>query len=143
MTVIHERRRKDIWGLLRRWTYVRYLGASALALAGDMACFLLLMASGFSAVAASAMGYILGLGVHWLISSRVVFAAQASRLAIIRNRQKVLFIGSALVGLGITVAIVGLGDMMHIDPRLAKLAAVAVAFQSTYLLRKKIVFGVA
>jgi putative flippase GtrA len=143
MTILYERRRKDIWGLLRRWTYVRYLGASALALVGDMVCFLLLMTSGFSAVAASAMGYVLGLGIHWLISSRVVFAAQASRLAVVRNRQKALFIGSAFVGLGITVAIVGLGDMAHIDPRLAKLAAVVVAFQATYLLRKKIVFGVA
>ncbi len=82
-----------------------------------------------------------GIVIHWLISSRVVFASQASRLAVVRNRQKMLFVGSALLGLGITVGIVGLGDIMGIDARLAKMAAVVIAFQTTYLLRKTLVFG--
>ena len=143
MSVFPDRRRKDIWGLLRRWTYVRYIGASALALGGDMLLFLVLLESGMTAITASASGYMAGIIVHWLISSRIVFAGQASRLAVVRNRQKMLFVGSALLGLGITVAIVGIGDAMGMDARLAKLAAVVIAFQTTYLLRKKLVFGVA
>jgi putative flippase GtrA len=136
-----DRRRKDIWGLLRRWTYVRYIGASALALAGDMVLFLLLLQSGLAAVSASAIGYIAGIVIHWLISSRVVFASQASRLSAVRNRQKILFIGSAFVGLGLTVAIVGAGEMLGLDARLAKILAVVIAFQTTYVLRKTLVFG--
>ena len=143
MSVFPDRRRKDIWGLLRRWTYVRYIGASALALGGDMLLFLVLLESGMTAITASASGYMAGIIVHWLISSRIVFAGQASRLAVVRNRQKMLFVGSALLGLGITVAIVGIGDAMGMDARLAKLAAIVIAFQTTYLLRKKLVFGVA
>lgn len=143
MSVFPDRRRKDIWGLLRRWTYVRYIGASALALGGDMLLFLVLLESGMTAITASASGYMAGIIVHWLISSRIVFAGQASRLAVVRNRQKMLFVGSALLGLGITVAIVGIGDAMGMDARLAKLAAVVIAFQTTYFLRKKLVFGVA
>ena len=51
--------------------------------------------------------------------------------------------GSALVGLGVTTAIVGGGSALGIDPRLAKLAAIVVSFQTTYLLRRHIVFRAA
>ena len=60
-----------------------------------------------------------------------------------RHRQKLLFVGSALVGLAITTAIVGVGTAMGLDPRLAKLAAILVSFQTTYLLRRHIVFRAA
>ena len=45
------------------------------------------------------------------------------------------------MGLGITTAIVGLGDKMEIDPHLAKAVAIAISFHVTYLLRKTIVFA--
>ncbi len=136
-----ERRRTDLLGLLHRWTYVRYVGASAFALGGDLVIFLLLLHGGMAAAPASAIGYICGIALHWLISSRFVFGREASRLTEVRNRQKLLFVGSALLGLGVTVGIVGLGHAMGIDPRAAKLVAVLVAFQLTYMLRKTIVFG--
>ncbi len=56
MNQFTERRRKDIWGLLRRWTYVRYVGASALALGGDMLFFVMLLHGGMTAISASALG---------------------------------------------------------------------------------------
>ena len=108
------------------------------------ALFLLLLDSGLSPMAASAVGYCAGILVHWLVSSRLVFAdGAAARGTGERHRQKMLFVGSALVGLAVTTAIVGTGSALGLDPRLAKLAAIVVSFQTTYLLRRHIVFRAA
>lgn len=120
---------------------VRYGLASVVALATDAGLFLLLLETGLDAMAASATGYCAGILVHWLVSSRVVFAdGAAARGTADRTRQKALFVASALIGLAITTAIVGGGDAAGFDPRLAKLAAIIVSFQTTYLLRRHIVF---
>jgi putative flippase GtrA len=125
-----------------RW--LNYLLASVLALGSDAALFLLLLDSGLAPVAASAVGYCAGILVHWLVSSRLVFAdGAAARGTGERHRQKMLFVGSALVGLAVTTAIVGTGSALGLDPRLAKLAAIVVSFQTTYLLRRHIVFRAA
>ena len=125
-----------------RW--LNYLLASALALGSDAGLFLLLLDAGLSPVTASAVGYCAGILVHWLISSRLVFAdGTAARGTGERHRQKLLFVGSALVGLAVTTAIVGSGSAIGLDPRLAKLAAIVVSFQTTYLLRRHIVFRAA
>jgi putative flippase GtrA len=123
---------------LSRITYARYIVASAGALAVDMGIFMALLRADMPATSASVMGYVSGIGAHWLLSSRAVFT-DASESG--RNRQKLLFIASALVGLAITAAIVGAADMLGIDPRIAKLGAIGVAFNATYLLRKRIVFS--
>jgi putative flippase GtrA len=124
-----------------RITYARYLSASVIALGADLATFLLLLRSGTGAVGASLAGYSLGLCVHWLLSSRLVFADKRAVTAQEKMRQKALFLGSALVGLAITGSVVGIGHFLGIDPRLAKLGAVALSFQATYLLRRTVVFG--
>ena len=122
-----------------RW--LNYLLASGLALGSDAGLFLLLLDSGLSPMAASAVGYCAGILVHWLVSSRLVFAdGAAARGTDERHRQKMLFVGSALVGLAVTTAIVGTCSALGLDPRLAKLAAIVVSFQTTYLLRRHIVF---
>lgn len=125
-----------------RW--LNYLLASGLALGSDAGLFLLLLDAGLSPVPASATGYCAGILVHWMISSRLVFAdGAAARGTGERHRQKLLFVGSALVGLAVTTAIVGGGSGLGLDPRLAKLAAIVVSFQTTYLLRRHIVFRAA
>ena len=58
----------------------------------------------------------------------------------LRTRQKTLFVGSAMIGLALTIAIVGIADLGGLDPRLAKLAAIAVSFTVAWMLRSKIVF---
>lgn len=128
-------------GLLafHRWTYVRYLGASVVALMVDIGLFRLLLGWWTPALAAAG-GYILGILVHWLISSRVVFANQAATVGRLRHKQKALFLASALAGLALTVGIVGVGVLSGLDPSLAKGIAIIVSFQATYLLRKRIVF---
>lgn len=122
-------------------TPVRYLIASIAALAADMGCFLALLRLGLAPMPASATGYALGIIAHWLLSSRAVFADQVAARGAGRTRQKALFVGSALVGLALTTVVVGAGAAMGLDPRLAKLVAVALSFVATWLLRQKVVFA--
>jgi len=119
---------------------VRYLLASVGALAVDMGTFLVLLSLGVWAAGASAVGYCLGIAAHWLMSSRAVFVGNVAERGVARTRQKALFVGSALVGLGLTTAIVWAGDASGFDPRIAKLVAIAVSFVATWLLRSRVVF---
>ena len=126
---------------LLRLPYLRYVVVSAGALAADMAIFMATLELGAAPAAAAATGYLFGVAIHWLLSSRAVFAGQLRDKGVPRLHQQGLFLGSALVGLGLTTAIVGIGAALGLDPRIAKLAAVVVSFQVTYLLRRKIVFS--
>lgn len=125
---------------LRDVRFVRYVLASVGALAVDVGAFLALLAVGTAAAPASAVGYSLGILAHWLMSSRAVFQDSVAAGGVARTRQKALFVISALVGLGLTTAIVGLADYGGGDPRLAKLVAIAVSFTATWLIRARIVF---
>ena len=120
--------------------FLRYLAASAFALGVDMGSFLALLALGLQAALAAAAGYALGILAHWLVSSRAVFTAGVAERGPERSRQKALFVGSALAGLALTTAIVGSGSALGLDPRLAKLAAIAASFTLTWLLRERVVF---
>jgi len=125
-----------------RATYARYVAASAVALASDLALFMLFLNAGMHPIPAAATGYSAGLFVHWIISSRYVFGrGTICPFVSKRRRQKLLFVASAMVGLAITSAIVGLGSHLGLDARLAKLCAIAVSFQTTYLLRRAVVFA--
>lgn len=122
-------------------TYLRYIAVSAVALGVDVALFLGAIALGAPAALAAAGGYIVGIAAHWALSSRAVFGAQLAAPGVRRRQQQALFIGSALVGLALTTGIVGIAEAAGLDPRLAKLAAIAISFQTTYLLRRRIVFA--
>ncbi len=119
---------------------LRYLAASAVALAVDMASFLILLRLGVAATPAATSGYSLGIAAHWLLSSRAVFSAGVAARGPERTRQKVLFVASALLGLGLTTLIVSIGTGIGLDPRLAKLAAIGLSFTVTWLLRKTVIF---
>ena len=121
--------------------YVRYIGASAVSLGVDFAIFMMALSIGVPPALAAACGYIVGIVSHWLISSRMVFVGQVAQSTAARRQQQALFILSALVGLGITTGIVGLGTRYGLDPRIAKGIAIVVSFQATYVLRKKVVFA--
>ncbi len=129
----------EIADKLRTITYLRYIFVSAGALATDIALFMLLLAVA-PAATASAAGYSVGIVVHWILSSRKVFSLQVAHKGAQRHKQKLLFIGSALIGLVLTVAIVGAADMFSLDPRLAKMVAIIVSFQTTYAIRSHVVF---
>ena len=121
--------------------YARYIAASVVSLGVDFAIFMLAMSVGVPPAAAAACGYMVGIVCHWLISSRMVFVGQVAEDAASRRHQQAMFVLSALVGLGITTGIVGLGSRYGLDPRIAKGVAIVVSFQATYVLRKKVVFA--
>ncbi len=125
---------------LRDVRFVRYICASVGALAVDVGSFLGLMVVGIAAAPASAIGYSLGILAHWLMSSRAVFQDSVASGGTARTRQKALFVISALLGLALTTAIVGLADKGGIDPRIAKGIAIIVSFFVTWLIRSRIVF---
>lgn len=127
--------------LLWRAIYLRYLAASVVALGVDLALFVSLGTTGMPIALLSALSYSAGILVHWLISSRLVFAGELRDAGIDRARQQALFLLSAFAGLLITIAIVSLAVQIGVDARLAKLVAIAASFQATYLLRSKIVFA--
>jgi putative flippase GtrA len=94
---------KILVGRLRGNTFLRYLVVSVGALATDMAVFLLLLSVGVSSVAASAIGYSVGILAHWILSSRKVFQDRVSeRGTSERTQQKAMFVMSALLGLATT-----------------------------------------
>jgi putative flippase GtrA len=126
---------------LRNVTLLRYLAASALSLGVDMGSFTALLAIGAAAAPAAAAGYALGILAHWLISSRKVFAGSVATRGPARTRQKAMFVVSALIGLGITTAIVAAATLAGIEPHIAKLAAILASFTVTWMLRSKIIFG--
>ena len=121
--------------------FIRYVAVSVGALAVDMAVFLLLLNCGVTSVAASAIGYSVGILAHWILSSRTVFQDRVSeRGTAARTQQKAMFVMSALLGLLLTMAIVGAGTAAGIDPRFAKICAIGVSFLLTYLLRNVVIF---
>jgi len=121
--------------------YFRYIGASAVSLGVDFAIFMAALSVGIPPAAAAACGYMVGIVCHWLISSRMVFVGHVAEDAASRRQQQALFVVSALVGLGITTGIVGIGSRYGLDPRIAKGIATVVSFQATYVIRKKVVFA--
>lgn len=126
---------------MRGITFVRYLVVSVGALAVDLGAFLALLQTGLNSVVASAMGYGLGIFAHWMLSSRKVFHDRVSdRGTAARTQQKAMFVVSALLGLVVTMSIVGIGDALGRDPRLAKFVAIGVSFVLTYLLRDVVIF---
>lgn len=126
--------------LLGRLRYARYLVASVISLGVDLAGFLLMLQLNVPAVQASMLGYISGLAVHWLLSSRLVFANKIPSTVAARARQKLFFVLSALIGLAITAALIKCGLQLGINPGLSKLAAIAVSFNVTYMLRHELIF---
>ena len=121
--------------------YHRYIAASGVSLAVDFAIFMSALWVGVPPAAAAATGYLAGVVCHWLISIRAVFAGRVAEKPADRLQQQILFLGSALVGLGVTTAIVGMGSRWGVYPLVAKILATGVSFQITYLLRKKVVFA--
>lgn len=126
---------------LRGNVFLRYVAVSVGALATDMILFLLLLGAGVPSIAASAVGYSMGIFAHWILSSRKVFHDRVSEKGTTaRTQQKAMFFASALLGLLMTVAIVGAGTAMGMDPRLAKIAAIIMSFLLTYALRNIVIF---
>ncbi len=126
----------SIW---HRFTITRYLVASIAALGFDLAIFTALVAAGMAAAPASALGYCAGIVIHWIVSANFVFTGKAKGGSAL-HWQRVLFAGSALLGLAITVATVALLTGAGIHPVAAKAVAAVISFVAVYAARKWGVF---
>lgn len=125
----------------RQLTLIRYVIVSVGALAVDIGVFLALLKGGMVSAMAAAIGYSVGIAAHWTLSSRKVFQDRVSdRGTRERMQQKAMFVISALLGLVVTMSIVGVGDALGLDPRIAKVMAIGISFMLTYLLRNVVIF---
>lgn len=125
--------------MLNRFSITRYLLASIVSLAFDVALFMVMVALLLDPGWSSAAGYSAGILVHWLISSSFVFPGKARDGAALQL-QRLGFIGTAVLGLGITVSMVSWLTDVGFLPVVAKGAAVFVSFFAVYLTRKYGVF---
>ncbi|MBB4658279.1 GtrA family protein [Parvularcula dongshanensis] len=121
--------------------FVRYAAVSAAALVCDVGSFAAMVASGLPVTGAAALGYALGVVVHWVLSSRLVFAAEVGEQGSPRRRvQKALFAGSAAIGLGVTAFVTATSSSFGAPPAAAKLLAVIASFQAVWFVRRQLVF---
>ncbi len=127
------------WHIWNRFTLTRYLAASIVALAFDVAVFSTLLALGMGAAAASAIGYAAGIIIHWLVSSNFVFTGK-TRTGSALQWQRILFAGSAFLGLAITVGTVAILSGTGAHPIAAKAIAIIISFVAVYAARKWGVF---
>lgn len=122
--------------LAARFMFARYMLASACALCADMALFLALSGIGISPSIAAFAGYVNGLVLHWMLSTRFVFGTAEAT-----HGQRAAFAASALLGLGITVTMVASLCAMGLTPALAKLLSIPVSFVAVYAIRKYGIFA--
>lgn len=120
---------------------IRYTGASGIALALDTAVFVTLVA--FSILPASlsaAIGYLAGCGLHYALSVRYIFAADKTGKT--HRRLLVEFLGTGLLGLVLTVAVIRLTvDGLGLPPLIGKVLSSAIAFVAVYVARAGVVLA--
>ena len=125
--------------LWHRFTFARYFVASVIALIIDMIIYSIAIMTLVTPSLAAALGYSVGIIIHWLVSSNFVFIGKkrsGSKLQL----QRAFFAGSALLGLGLTIGIVQIMTMLGTGAILAKIAAVGISFIAVYAIRKWGVF---
>jgi putative flippase GtrA len=118
---------------------VRYFGASALALAIDVAAYTgLIYVAGVHYLVAAPVGFALGLALIYLISVRWVFAVR--RLAD-RRVEFTVFTLIGLAGMGINELVIYAGvDRFALGPVLAKLVSAGLVFSFNFATRKLLLF---
>lgn len=117
-----------------------YVLVSLMALGLDTVITLNLTWAGFAPALAATAGYVIGLALHWVLSSRFVFAGELSSDGPMRARQAALFFASGLGGLAVTVAAYSGAIALGAPPSLAKAGAVGVSFCIVYLIRRHLIF---
>ncbi len=119
---------------------LRYGAVSVVALAVDMALYLALTGYGLGAVPSAVTGYAVGLMVHFLLSSRLVF--DAARTGKGRSRLFGDYTLSGIVGILVTAATVAmLVEVAGFAPVPGKAAAVVLSFVAVFVIRRSIVFA--
>lgn len=119
---------------------VRYVLVSVAVLGVDTLITLNLTWAGIAPALCAAAGYMIGLALHWVLSSRFVFAAELAGDRAARSRQAALFFASGFGGLAVTVAAFTSAVSIGAPALLAKAISVAVSFCAVYLVRRHLIF---
>jgi putative flippase GtrA len=119
---------------------LRYFAVSALALGCDLTIYASLIGVGITATAAGGTGYMIGIFVHFTLSTRWVFPDARGTRRTAPTLAK--FVVSALIGLATTTAIIDVLTRNHVAGTLAaKAAAVVTSYVVVFLLRRTYVFA--
>jgi putative flippase GtrA len=118
----------------------RYAAVSGLALALDLAVFMLLNRMLALPTLAGVIGYACGIVLHYQLSRRFVFAGTGSRKS--AHRLFGEFFASGLIGLVVTAAVIAFAtSALGIGPLPAKVIAIAASFLGVFLIRRSVVFA--
>ena len=120
-----------------------YLAVSAVALALDLGVYWLLLGLSLMPALAAVIGYSLGLVVHYLLASRLVFASRLLKRGLSAEAPTFAkYAATGIAGIALTAAIVAIGtDMLSWSAIGAKLVATACAFVAVFLMRRCLVFA--
>lgn len=118
---------------------LRYAAVSAFALGLDFAVFLALNSAIGHPTLSGVVGYACGIVLHYELSRQFVFATAGSAKS--AHRRFVEFIGSGLVGLIVTAAVIATATALGASPIVAKIMAVGASFIGVYAIRRAIVFA--
>ena len=117
-----------------------YAGISALALACDVAVYSTGVKLGVNHTVSAAIGYVLGLVLHFALSRRLVFKSQTTGKG--AAVEAIGFALSGLAGLIMTSGVVYFAtEVLDLGPVISKIAAVGSSFLAVYLLRSQFVFN--
>ncbi len=121
-------------------TLSRYLAASVIALGCDLLIYAIFIGFKVDPSWAGAIGYCVGIVVHWFISIYWVFVGKKKSGAA-EQMQKLAFAGSAFLGLAVTVGIIELLSTFGAHALVAKGCAVITSFILVYAIRKWGIFA--
>ena len=123
--------------------FAGYLAVSGTALAVDVAVYWSLFKSLGIAALAAAGGYVCGVVVHYLLSSRIVFAGRLKARGMVQEAPVLArFFMAGGAGMVITVATVGvLADVLGMHALLAKLIAAGFSFVTVFAVLRMFVFN--
>lgn len=119
---------------------LRYLAASAIALAVDVLSFsALLRLVGLPWMLAATLAFITGVLVAYHLSIRFVFRERL--LAHAPRHEFAAFATIGIVGLGVTQVVLWLGiEHYHAHPEMTKLVAAGITFLCNFAMRKLMLF---
>ena len=118
----------------------RYALVSMLALCLDFLVFLALVGAVLRPGLAGAAGYATGLALHYALSVRFVFDAEATGKT--ETRLCTEYFAAGLIGLAITVIVIDFtSGALGAPPLMAKIAAASASFLIVFALRRMVVFA--
>ncbi len=118
--------------------FIRYFAVSAIALGVDM-LLLLLFAQWMHYTLAASISFMVGAGVHYLLS--IAFVFRKRRLLSRRYAEVAIFVGAGVAALLVNVVVIAVCvELLGMSLPLAKLGAAGFSFLFGYAVRKLALF---